>query len=81
VLEKEYDILKHELVPEHSIMDEKERKELFDKLRITSVNLPKVLTNDPVVKAMGAKEGDVLKIMRKSSTAGSTVYYRVVVKK
>jgi DNA-directed RNA polymerase subunit H len=81
VLEKEYDILKHELVPEHSIMDEKEKKELFEKLKITSVNLPKVIANDPVVKAMEAKEGDVLKIVRKSSTAGSSTYYRVVVKK
>ncbi|MFH1229360.1 MAG: DNA-directed RNA polymerase subunit H [Candidatus Aenigmatarchaeota archaeon] len=81
MLEKEYDILKHALVPEHAVLGEKEMKELFEKLKITSVNLPKVLTNDPVVKAMDAKEGDVLKIVRKSPTAGSTTYYRVVVKK
>jgi DNA-directed RNA polymerase subunit H len=81
VLEKEYDILKHELVPEHVILEEKEKKELLEKLRITAVNLPKILSNDPVVKTIGAKEGDILKIIRKSPTAGTSIYYRVVVKK
>jgi DNA-directed RNA polymerase subunit H len=80
-LEKDYDILKHELVPEHIIINENEKKELFEKLKIKSHNLPKILSNDPVVKSIGAKEGDILKIVRKSSTAGTSVYYRVVVKK
>jgi DNA-directed RNA polymerase subunit H len=81
MLEKEFDILKHELVPEHIILNENEKKEVFEKLKITERNLPKVLTNDPVVKSIGAKEGDVLKIVRKSSTAGMSIYYRVVAKK
>jgi len=81
VLEKDYNILKHELVPEHIILNENEKKELFEKLKLTAINLPKILTNDPVVKAIGAKEGDVLKIIRKSSTAGTSIYYRVVAKK
>jgi len=81
LLEKEFNILKHELVPEHIIMNENEKKELFEKMKITAENLPKILTNDPVVKTIGAKEGDVLKIMRKSVTAGTCVYYRVVSKK
>jgi DNA-directed RNA polymerase subunit H len=80
-LEKEFDILKHELVPEHNIINENERKELFEKLNITEKQLPKILTNDPAVKAIGAKEGDVLKIIRKSATAGTSIYYRVVAKK
>ena len=81
MLEKEYDILKHELVPEHVILEEKEKKELLEKLKITPINLPKILTNDPVVKTIGAKEGDILKIIRKSVTVGTSIYYRVVVKK
>lgn len=81
MLEKDYNILKHELVPEHIILNENEKKELFEKLKLTAINLPKILTNDPVVKAIGAKEGDVLKIIRKSSTAGTSIYYRVVAKK
>lgn len=80
-MEKEYDILKHELVSEHVIVEEKEKKELLEKLKIKTINLPKILTNDPVVKTIGAKEGDVLKIIRKSATAGTSTYYRIVVKK
>ena len=34
-----------------------------------------------MVKALNAEEGDVLKIIRKSHTAGISEYYRIVVKK
>jgi len=80
-LEKEYNILKHELVPKHTILNEKERNELFAKFNIKPNQLPRILTTDPVVKEIGAKEGDVLKIDRKSPVSGSTTYYRVVTKK
>lgn len=78
--EKEIDILKHKLVPEHTILKEEEKKELLEKLSITALQLPKILTTDPVVKAMGAKEKDIIKILRDSATAGRSVYYRIVVK-
>jgi len=80
-LEKEINILKHELVPEHIILREEEKKELRERLKIKTGQLPKILSNDPVVKSIGAKEGDVLKIIRKSATAGIAIYYRLVVKK
>lgn len=80
-MEKEFNILKHELVPEHIILNENEKKELLQALKLISENLPKILTNDPAVKAIGAKEGDILKIVRKSPTAGVYTYYRVVAKK
>jgi DNA-directed RNA polymerase subunit H len=80
-LEKEYSVLKHELVPKHIILNDDEKKELVEKLRIKPEQLPKILTNDPVVKEMGAKEGDILKIIRKSPVAGLIEYYRIVVKK
>ena len=75
------DIFKHRLVPEHIILTEEEKKELFKKYKITEKNLPKILKNDAAVKALGAKEGDVIKIIRNSPVAGTVPYYRVVVKK
>ncbi len=78
--EKEYDVLKHELVPEHTILREEEKKALLEKLNIGPKQLPKILKNDPVVKEIGAKEGDIIKIKRTSPTAGTIVYYRFVVK-
>lgn len=80
-MEKEINILKHKLVPKHMILKDEEKKELLEKLKILPEQLPKILTNDPVVKVIGAKEGDVIKIIRKSPTAGVAVYYRLVIKK
>jgi len=74
-----FDIMQHELVPKHRIMSEKEVQELLKKYGVTKKELPKILDTDPVVKALGAKVGDVLEITRKSDL-GESKYYRVVVK-
>ena len=78
---EEFNILKHELVPEHTILKEDERNEVLKKYGIKPENLPKIMTSDPVAKALEAKEGDILKIVRKSKTAGVSLYYRIVIKK
>lgn len=78
--EKEINILKHFLVPEHTIMTPEEVKELLTTMKIRVEQLPKIVKKDPAVKAIDANEGDVLKITRKSQTAGLAVYYRLVVK-
>jgi len=72
-------ILEHELVPKHEVLEKKEVEELLKKLGITVNNLPKILREDPVVKAIKAKPGDVLKITRKSTTLGESIYYRLVI--
>ncbi|MEM5814313.1 MAG: DNA-directed RNA polymerase subunit H [Candidatus Aenigmatarchaeota archaeon] len=78
--EKAYDILKHSLVPRHEVMTADEVKELLIKHNITTAQLPRILITDAAVKAIGAKEGDVLRITRSSPTAGTTTYYRIVQK-
>jgi DNA-directed RNA polymerase subunit H len=77
---KEFDILKHELVPKHKILNEKEREELFKKYGINIKQLPRISGSDPVIKVINGQLGDVIEITRKSPTAGETVYYRFVVK-
>lgn len=72
------DILQHNLVPEHTILSEEEAQEVLDDLNVRVDQIPKILPTDPVVKAIGAKLGDILKITRKSETAGVFVAYRVV---
>lgn len=74
-------ILKHKLVPEHVILSEQEKKEIIKKYAGGDpYKLPYILSMDPVAQAIGAKPGDVIKIIRKSSTAGAYIYYRLVVK-
>jgi DNA-directed RNA polymerase subunit H len=76
---EEIDIFQSALVPKHEILPEDEKKILLERLKISESHLPKVKSSDPAVKALDAKKGDVLKITRKSSTAGECTYYRVVV--
>lgn len=76
---KKFNVLEHELVPDHILLTEEETLELLKKYNITRGQLPKVKSSDVVVKQVGAKQGDVLKIMRKSLTAGKAVSYRLVI--
>ncbi len=76
---RKVDISKHELVPEHIVLSEEEANELLKKLNITKSQLPKILASDPMVKKIKAKPGDIIKIVRKSPTAGVYYYYRVVI--
>jgi DNA-directed RNA polymerase subunit H len=71
----------HELVPKHEILTKLERKELLERLGATEKQLPRIQLTDPAIKNMDAKLGDVVKITRKSQTAGYSTYYRIVVNK
>jgi DNA-directed RNA polymerase subunit H len=76
---KKFDVLKHELVPEHIVLSDKEAEEVLKKYNVTIDQLPKIFDTDPVVRAIGAKPGQIIKIIRKSPTAKKSVAYRVVI--
>ena len=69
----------HEMVPEHILLSPEEGKEVLEGLGIGAPQLPKIHVNDPAAKEIGAKVGDVIKVMRKSSTARESVFYRLVI--
>ena len=71
-------IKSHILKPKHAKLSDKEKKELFSKYKITFTELPKIRSTDAALADLGAKEGDIIKITRKSLTAGTTTYYRGV---
>jgi DNA-directed RNA polymerase subunit H len=77
---KKLEIDKHELVPKHILLTEKEKEELLQKYGISLRQLPRISIEDPAIKNLNGKIGDVIKIFRKSPTAGESVYYRVIVK-
>ncbi|MHA1973395.1 MAG: DNA-directed RNA polymerase subunit H [Candidatus Hodarchaeales archaeon] len=74
-----FNLFKHYLVPVHEFATEEELKELEEKYSIFKYQLPKISVEDPAAQLLGAKIGDVLKIKRKSPTAGEFVVYRAVV--
>jgi DNA-directed RNA polymerase subunit H len=76
---KEYDVSKHVLVPKHSKLSDKEKKELFEKYVADLRDLPRIYKDDLGIENLDAKEGDIIKITRKSPTAGESIFYRRVV--
>ncbi|MGB9929386.1 MAG: DNA-directed RNA polymerase subunit H [Methanosarcina sp.] len=74
-----FSLLDHESVPKHEIMSENELKSVLSKFLIEKEQLPKIKVQDPVCKEIGAALGDVVKITRKSQTAGEAEYYRLVI--
>jgi DNA-directed RNA polymerase subunit H len=46
---------------------------------IRPYQLPYIKTSDPAAETLGAKMGDILRITRKSATAGEVIVYRYVV--
>ncbi len=72
-------VLEHELVPKHEIVSVEEGMEILKKYGIKPEQLPWIRASDPVVRAIGAKPGDIIKIVRRSPTGGEIVVYRYVV--
>lgn len=67
----------HILQPKQTKLKDSEVKELLSKFNITSIQLPKIKSEDPSLPE-GCIAGDVIKIERKSE-GKKAVYYRVVV--
>ena len=74
-----FDIFEHGLVPLHEILTQKEQAQLLAKYKLKPYQMPQIKSTDPAVKAIGAIPSDILRIIRKSSTAGEHVAYRYVV--
>ncbi|MCS7111211.1 MAG: DNA-directed RNA polymerase subunit H [Ignisphaera sp.] len=72
-------ILEHELVPKHVIVDINEGIKILKQYGIKPEQLPWLRASDPVARAIGAKPGDIVKIIRKSPTGGEVIAYRYVV--
>jgi DNA-directed RNA polymerase subunit H len=78
-----FNVLQHDLVPEHHLVDVKEEQRILKELNVAKDLLPKISRNDPAVKALEEihgplENGRMIKIIRKSPTVGLSTYYRVV---
>ncbi len=78
-----FNVLQHELVPEHHVVPKSEEDKVLKELDIAKDLLPKISRSDPAIKALEEihgplENGTIIKIVRKSPTMGYSVYYRVI---
>ncbi len=76
---KAFDVMKHELVPRHEVLGDDEAQEILRRYGVKPDQLPRILASDPVARAVRSRPGQILKITRKSPTAGEAIAYRYVV--
>jgi DNA-directed RNA polymerase subunit H len=69
----------HETVPEHILLTPEEADGVLKAFGITAPKLPKIHVADPAAKEIGAKVGDIIKVVRKSTTARQSIFYRLVI--
>jgi DNA-directed RNA polymerase subunit H (RpoH/RPB5) len=74
-----FDIFEHALVPLHVILSKDERNEIAEKYHAEPYQFPWVKASDPISIIIGAKPGDVVRVIQKSQTAGRYEGYRYVV--
>ena len=77
--EVRFNVLNHVNVPLHVILPEDEVKDLLKRYNIVREQLPKIRNNDPACRVIDAKPGQVVKVTRRSPTAGVAVAYRLVI--
>ena len=81
----EFNVLEHEMVPEHHLLSKEEEAEVLKRYGIGKDQLPKIRKNDPCIKTLeeildeDIEEGRLIKIVRINAIAGVSEAYRVVV--
>ena len=74
----EHTILNHILVPKHEILTKEEEKDFLEKINIKKEDLPRIRKEDPAIRHLNPKIGNIIRIERHSPTAGKSYFYRVV---
>ena len=82
----DFNVLEHEMVPEHHLLSKKEEEAVLSGHGIGKDQLPKIRKTDPCIKILeeiigeDIKEGSIVKVVRLNPIAGVSEAYRVVVR-
>lgn len=79
-----FEVMNHILVPEHRLLTPKEAEDVLKKYSISIEELPKIRRSDSCVRSLELRVGEIprgsiIKIVRRSETAGISYAYRLVI--
>lgn len=72
-------ISNHTYQPKHEILSKIQAEEILKQFNTKPSQLPYIMIDDKGIEDLDVRPGDIVKITRKSATAGESVYYRYVV--
>lgn len=72
-------ISNHTYQPRHEILSKNQAEEILKKYNTKPSQLPYMMMDDKGIEDLDVRPGDIVKITRRSATAGESVYYRYVV--
>jgi DNA-directed RNA polymerase subunit H len=72
-------ISNHTYQPKHEILSKIQAEEILKKYNTKPSQLPYIMMDDKGIEDLDVRPGDIVKITRRSATAGESVYYRYVV--
>lgn len=72
-------VTNHIFQPKHEILSKDDAEKVLKKFNVKTNQLPYIMSNDKGLEDLDVRPGDIIKITRKSPTAGESVYYRYVV--
>jgi DNA-directed RNA polymerase subunit H (RpoH/RPB5) len=76
----QFNILKHEMVPPHIVLNNSEIEDVMKKYNIINKqHFPDISRFDPVAQAIGLRPGNVCRIIRPSKTSVTANYYRICI--
>lgn len=88
--EVQYIVTRSKYVPKHIICGKAKTEEILKAYNVTKAQLPEIQSTDPVIRYIGARKGQIIKIVRPSESVGFItaagekkilydIFYRIVV--
>lgn len=72
------DIISYRDQPKFELLTPSEMKKVKEEYNITDYTCKKILKSDPVSKYFALRKGEIIRIIRPSSTSGESIDYRIV---
>eukprot|EP00038_Savillea_parva_P003471 m.126243 g.126243 ORF g.126243 m.126243 type:complete len:216 (+) comp11184_c0_seq1:362-1009(+) len=76
-LELMVNITEHMYVPKHTVLSETDKQIILARYKMSEEQMPRIQETDPIARYFGLMQGQLLKIVRQSPTAGRYVTYRI----